>query len=101
MFYRPGKRFFSLRGFELVIMYCIFSGVFGLPYRLTSLLIQGTFLHYTVYILHYAMYIVHYAMYIVHYAMYIVHYAMYIVHYAMYIVHCTARSTVCTVHITY
>ena len=40
MFYRPGKRFFSLRGFELVIMYSIFSGVFGLPYRLASLLIR-------------------------------------------------------------
>ena len=39
MFYRPGKRFFSLRGFELMIMSSIFSGVFGLPYRLASLLI--------------------------------------------------------------
>ena len=46
MFYRPGKRFFSLRGFELVIMYSIFSGVFGLPYRLASLLmIVGVSVH--------------------------------------------------------
>ena len=41
MFYRPGKRFLSLRGFELVIMYSKFFGVFGLPYRLASLLIIG------------------------------------------------------------
>ena len=40
MFYRPGKRFCSLHGFELVIMYSIFSCVFGLPYRLASLLIN-------------------------------------------------------------
>ena len=39
MFYRPGKRFFSLRGFELLIMCSIFSGVFGLPYMLAILLV--------------------------------------------------------------
>ena len=39
MFYRPVKRFLSLRGFDLVIMYSIFFGIFGLPYRLASLLI--------------------------------------------------------------
>ena len=48
MFYRPGKRFFSLRGFELVIMYSIFSGVFGLPYKLASLLIVFRLKYYTI-----------------------------------------------------
>ena len=37
--YRPGKCFFSLLGFEFGVMWGCFSGVLGLPYRLTSLLI--------------------------------------------------------------
>ena len=37
---RPGKCFFSLLGFEFGVMWGCFSDVFGLPYRLASLLIN-------------------------------------------------------------
>ena len=38
--YRPGKCFFFLR-FEYGVMWGCFSDVFGLPYRLASLLISS------------------------------------------------------------
>ena len=37
--YRRGKCFFSLLGFEFGVMWGCFVNVFGLPYRLASLLI--------------------------------------------------------------
>ena len=41
--YRPGKCFFSLLGFEFGVMWGCFSDVFGLPYRLASLLIYNMY----------------------------------------------------------